>query len=77
MAPWEGDCENVSSLVCTLVLLEAMVVWEERRCGFKGDVLSGALPRGRGWGWGHQPAWQGKYVRIGKVGQKKGIQFVK
>lgn len=31
-----------------------------------------------GWGGGgYQPPPQGKYVRIGKVGQRKGVQFVK
>ena len=45
-------------------------------CGvevFQGDVLSGQCHAGRG----YQFPPQGKYVRIGKVGQRKGIQFVK
>lgn len=38
-----------------------------------GDVVSGHCHLEGG----SQPPPQGKYVRIGKVGQRKGIQFVK
>lgn len=48
MAPSETDRENACSLLGTCIL----PVLEESWGGFKGEVGSGTLPRGRGWATG-------------------------
>lgn len=70
MAPAEIDHETSAHS------LEPVFCWFWRRAGVASRG-GGEWNTAKRKGVGRQPPPQGKYVRIGKVGQRKGIQFVK